>query len=79
MAAPDAGQGARNRAAWMSIADFLTMQNLRAVLAARAASCAAAAAPMSGKRSDAMGAAAVCGPSAGLSALPDGNHGENLQ
>lgn len=56
-----------NRSAWMSIADFLTLENLRAVLAQRAA-CAA-----HGKRS--AGAALAV---AGLSALPDGNHGDNL-
>lgn len=58
----------RNRAAWMSIADFLARQNLRQVLAQRAAAGAA-----DGKRS-----AAVAPAAAGLSALPDGNHGENL-
>lgn len=51
----------RNRAQWLSIADFLTCQNLRAVLAARAAA--------DGKQ---RAAAAAC-----AQALPVGNHGEN--
>lgn len=73
--APADGPGAgaitfeRNRSAWLSIADFLARQNLRAVLAARLEAGAAA-----GKRS-----AAAAPASCGLSALPDGNHGENLQ
>ena len=54
----------RNKAAWFSVADFLTRENLRAVLAARAAA--------DGKRS-----ADVAARAAGASALPDGNHGEN--
>lgn len=58
------GGGTRNRAAWLSVADFLARQNLRAVLAARAAA--------DGKRS-----ADVAARAAGASALPDGNHGEN--
>lgn len=52
----------RNVGAWLSVADFLTLQNLRIVLAARASA--------SGKRS----ADAAAG--ADLSTLPDGNHGE---
>jgi len=52
----------RNYGAWLSVADFLTLQNLRIVLAARASA--------SGKRS----ADAAAG--ADLSTLPDGNHGE---
>lgn len=54
----------RNSGAWLSVADFLARQNLRAVLAARAAA--------DGKRS-----ADVAARAAGASALPDGNHGEN--
>lgn len=54
----------RNKAAWLSVADFLTLENLRAVLAARAAA--------DGKRS-----ADAAVRAAGASALPDGNHGEN--
>ena len=52
----------RNVAAWLSVADSLTLQNLAMVLAARAS------AP--GKRS------AGADEGAGLSTLPDGNHGE---
>jgi len=52
----------RNYGAWLSVADFLTLQNLRIVLAARAS------APV--KRS------AGADEGAGLSTLPDGNHGE---
>lgn len=52
----------RNQSAWFSVADFLTRQNLALVLAARAS------AP--GKRS------AGADEGAGLSTLPDGNHGE---
>lgn len=54
----------RNYGAWLSVADFLTLQNLRIVLAARASA--------SGERS----ADAAAG--ADLSTLPDGNHGEYL-
>lgn len=57
----------RNKAAWLSVADFLTLENLRAVLAARTAQ-GAEGAPLAGE---------VSAPSAGASALPDGNHGEN--
>lgn len=55
----------RNQAEWLSIADFLTLDNLRAVLAARAATA--------GKRSAAVAARASA------PALPHGNHGENKQ
>ncbi len=68
--APAAGQGVgtqRNRAAWLSIADFLARQNLRMVLAARAAQRAEGA-PLAGEAS---------APCAAASALPVGNHGEN--
>jgi len=66
--APVAGQGVgtRNRAAWLSIADFLARQNLRAVLAKRAAAAASAS----------VSAHAGAG-AAGRQALPLGNHGEN--
>lgn len=57
----------RNKAAWLSVADFLARENLRAVLAARTAQ-GAEGAPLAGE---------VSAPSAGASALPDGNHGEN--
>lgn len=57
----------RNKAAWLSVADFLTLENLRAVLAARTAQ-GAEGAPLAGE---------VSAPSARASALPDGNHGEN--
>jgi len=65
LAAPaGVGQGVdtRNRAAWLSIADFLTLENLRAVLKAQAAAADQRSA-----------AAAAC-----AQALPVGNHGENL-
>lgn len=58
----------RNRDAWLSIADFLTLQNLRLVIARRLAAEAAS----DGKRSAAAAASA-----AGLSTVPHGNHGEN--
>ncbi len=58
----------RNRAAWLSISDFLARENLREVLQARAARAAAPA-------SVSAGAAASA---AALQPLPDGNHGENL-
>lgn len=54
----------RNKAAWLSVADFLTLENLRAVLASRRAASVGQACAA---RADAAGA----------SALPDGNHGEN--
>lgn len=53
----------RNQAEWLSIADFLTLENLRSVFAARAATA--------GKRSAAVAARASA------PALPHGNHGEN--
>ena len=54
----------RNRAAWMSVADFLARQNLRQVLEARARSVAAQA--------------SACGSAAQGAAysIPVGNHGE---
>ncbi len=55
-----------NRAAWLAIGDFLATQNLRAVLAARAAAPAAAG----------QACAARAG-AAGAQALPVGNHGDN--
>lgn len=52
-----------NKPAWLSIADFLSMQYLRQVLAERRAA---------GAREP-----ATCAGGAPLQALPDGNHGEN--
>jgi hypothetical protein len=52
----------RNVGAWLSVADFLTLQNLSMVLSARASASGQA------ERRTAQGA--------GLSTLPDGNHGE---
>ncbi|RDD95585.1 hypothetical protein DTW89_01080 [Acidovorax sp. BoFeN1] len=52
----------RNHAAWLSVADFLTRQNIELVLAAHASAHE--------KRS------AGADEGAGLSTLPDGNHGE---
>ena len=65
LAAPGrVGAGGTNDAAWRSIADFLTLQNLRLVLQARARSAAAQALACG---SAAQGAAQT---------LPVGNHGE---
>lgn len=61
----------RNRGAWLSVADFIVRENLRAVLTATAAS---ATAP--GKRS--AGAVAHAAALAASPSLPVGNHGENL-
>lgn len=86
LAAPaGVGQGVdtRNRAAWLSIADFLTLENLRAVLAARAAQ-GAEGAPLAGEvsapeveRASAAinfgGCVAPC-----TASVPDGNHGDNF-
>ena len=66
-AAAAAARKAANEPAWLSIADFLARQNLRMVLAARAAQRAEGA-PLAGEGA-ARGARA--------SALPDGNHGDN--
>jgi hypothetical protein len=71
----------RNRAAWMSIADFLARQNLRQVLAQRAAAGAA-----DGKRSAAVAPAAAGCASGAINfggcvatlTVPDGNHGDNF-
>ena len=58
----------RNRAAWLSISDFLSRQNLCQVLKARAAGALAHA-----------GVSAGAGATAAVfQTLPDGNHGENL-
>lgn len=58
----------RNRAAWLSISDFLARENLREVLKARAAGALAHA-----------GVSAGAGATAAVfQTLPDGNHGENL-
>lgn len=59
----------RNHCAWLSIADFITLENLRSVLSA------SATAP--GKRS--AGAVALAAALAASQTLPDGNHGENLE
>lgn len=62
---PGEGMQYRNRAAWMSVADFLTHENLRLVLKERARSAAAQA--------------LACGSvvqGAQLLTLPVGNHGE---
>jgi len=61
--------GTRNRAAWLSIAEFLAHADPRRVVGQ-----AAAARPADGKRSADAGRAA-----AGRQALPLGNHGENNQ
>lgn len=61
-----------NKPAWLSIADFLTMENLRAVLADRRRAAEGAA------RGPACGDTQASG-GAPLSALPDGNHGENVR
>lgn len=66
-AAAAAARKAANEPAWLSIADFLARQNLRMVLAARAAQRAEGA-PLAGE-----GAARE----ARASALPDGKHGDN--
>lgn len=61
------GMQYRNQAQWMSIADFLTRQNVRLVLQARQRSVAAGAAGAAQAASAAQGAS---------QALPVGNHGE---
>lgn len=58
-----------NAPAWKSVGDFLARQHLRSVLAARGA--APGGAPLAGR-----GLGAGAGQA---QALPDGNHGENLQ
>lgn len=70
------GVGTPNRAQWMSIADFLTLENLRAVLAARAAAAAGKPAP----HAAAAGAQAAInfGGCVGTKTVPDGNHGDNF-
>lgn len=54
----------RNRDQWVSVADFLTLENLRAVLKKRSAE----GAPLAGK---------VAAQRAASQAIPDGNHGDN--
>lgn len=54
-----------NKPAWLSIADFLSMQYLRQVLSERRAA---------GAREP-----ATCAGGAPLQALPDGKHGENVR
>lgn len=64
----------RNESAWLSVADFLTLQYLRQVLAARVAA--------SGKRSAAAAAGAAINfggcVATGTASVPDGNHGDNF-
>ncbi|MGW8423338.1 hypothetical protein [Comamonas sp. HJ-2] len=64
---PGEGMQYRNQAQWMSIADFLTRQNVRLVLQARQRSVAASAAGAAQAASAALGASQT---------LPVGNHGE---
>ena len=67
MGKPGEGMQYRNRAAWMSVADFLARQNLRQVLKARERAVAAGVA----------GAAQDAGAAQGAAhSLPVGNHGE---
>ena len=58
---------ARNRAEWLSVANFLATQNLRQVLQERQRSVAASVAGGAPATSAALGA---------FQTLPDGNHGE---
>lgn len=64
---PGEGMQYRNQAQWMSIADFLTRQNVRLVLQARQRSVAAGVAGAAQAASAAQGASQT---------LPVGNHGE---
>lgn len=68
----------RNRAAWMSIADFLARQNLRQVLAQRAA--AAPVGQACAARTGAAGASGAInfGGCVATLTVPDGNHGDNF-
>lgn len=59
------GVDPRNESSWLAIADWVSMQYLRAVLAERRAA---------GAREP-----ATCAGGAPLQALPDGNHGENVR
>ncbi|WP_367068611.1 hypothetical protein [Oryzisolibacter sp. LB2S] len=69
---PAAAQGRDNRAAWLSIADFLALENLRGVLRDRAAQACAGMGTSSARAQAGacLGAAQV---------LPHGNHGENTE
>ena len=67
---PGEGMQYRNQAQWMSVADFLTRQNLHLVLQAREREASAQAQAAAGQRS---AAAAALGAA---QALPVGNHGE---
>ena len=67
---PGEGMQYRNQAQWMSVADFLTRQNLRLVLQAREREASAQAQAAAGQRS---AAAAALGAA---QTLPVGNHGE---
>ena len=62
---PGEGMQYCNRAAWMSVADFLARQNLRQVLKARAQAAAA--------RGPACGDASAAGEAR---SIPVGNHGD---
>ena len=68
LAAPGrVGAGGTNDAAWRSIADFLTLQNLRQVLKASECAVAAGVAGVAPAASAAQGA---------FHSVPVGNHGE---
>ncbi|MDH1255923.1 hypothetical protein N5C67_25110 [Comamonas thiooxydans] len=67
---PGEGMQLRNQAQWMSVADFLTRQNLHLVLQAREREASAQAQAAAGQRS---AAAAALGAA---QTLPVGNHGE---
>lgn len=64
---PGEGMQYRNQAQWMSVADFLTRQNLAQVLQARQRCVAASVAGAAQAASAAQGASQT---------LPVGNHGE---
>jgi len=57
----------RNRDVWLSVSDFLTLDNLRAVLAQRQRAAQVARLAATGAARD------------GAPALPHGNHGENIE
>ena len=62
-----------NRVAWLSVADFMTLQNLRIVLAAQRHAVAHGAQRLEGTRASGE----VSGREALPQAIPDGNHGDN--
>lgn len=75
-AKPGEGMQYRNRAAWMSISDFLALQNLSISLQARAA---AARGPACGGGAAVAQAAINFGYNASpLPPVPDGNHGDHF-